>query len=284
MSANTNRFCVKCGAVDRPMIGPLCIDCYLEMYGLVKLSESIEIVMCPRCYAIKVHGKWIRPTSYEEFLDLIRSEILRKITPSRPEIRIDSVLIPSIEPYQSRIPVSLRAKIGPHLVEREISINIVWKKSLCPLCFKRAAGSFQAIVQLRCIHMSNDIERFKQELLNLFPDEIIEISETKNGFDVKVSSEHIARRIALLAKRKWRAVKIIESFGDQKRRRDGRRTAKLYISVRILNYQPGDYVVIDRKAYIVEFINDGSIVLRDSAGKKKVLRVNDLPRHITKIH
>lgn len=278
----TARFCVRCGATDKPLVGALCVDCFLELYGLVKRNQRVEIVICPRCYAIKLHGKWVRPTTYEEFIELVKHDVLRFLTPSRSEVALDSIRIASVDLYSPKLTILLRAKLGEQIIERNIELDVVWRKVLCPMCFKRAAGSYQAVVQVRYIHNEPDIEEFKNRLTEIFPEDIVEIEDLKNGFDVKVSSDHIARKIALLIQRKWRAVKIIESYGDQRRRKDGRRTAKLYISVRILNFSPGDYIVVDRRAYIVESITHDRIILKDSAGRRKVLNLRDLPKRITR--
>jgi len=276
------RFCVKCGATNKPLVGSLCIDCFLEMYGLVKQKQGLEISICPRCYAIRLHGKWVRPNTYDEFVELVRSSISSSLAPSRPEVKIDSIRIPSVDLYSNRVPVVLRARIGDHSIEKQLELRVHWKKALCPMCFKRAAGSYQAVVQVRYVHETPDIERFKEKLTEVFPDDIVEIEELKHGFDVKVSSDHVARRIALLIQRTWKAVRIIESYGDQRRRRDGRRTARLYISVRILNVSPGDYVVIDRRAYEVESVTRDKIVLRDSSGRRRVLNIKELPRRASR--
>ncbi len=264
------------------MVGNLCVDCFLELYGLTRGDRAVEIVLCPRCYAIRIHGKWLRPASYEEFLQIVREEIARYLTPSRPEVKIESIQLPQIEPYQHRVPILIKARVGEHFVERRLDVAIAWKKNLCPMCFKRAAGSYQAVVQIRYVHSSPEIDRFKHKLTEMFPEDIVEIDEVRNGFDVKLSSDHVARRIALIAQRMWKAVKIVESYGDQRRRRDGRRTARLYISVRILNFAPGDYIVIDHKAYTVVSIDDDRIVLQDSSGRKRILRLRELPKRLTR--
>ena len=277
-----NSFCIRCGATNKKMIGRLCLDCFLELYGLVDLSKPIEVVICPKCYSIKISGKWVKVVGYEDFVETLTNVIKMHLRPSREEVAIESVEVSHPEPYQPQINVFLRARVMHHYVEKNLLIPLAWRKELCSSCFRRAAGTYRAVVQVRLVHESQDIDKLKEELFAMFPDDIIEIEELKNGFDIKVSSEHVARRIALLIKRRWKAVKIAESYGDQRRRRDGRKTGRLYLSVRILNYKKGDYIVINNRAYIVEEIDSRTVTLRDSSGHKKTIKISELVKGVKK--
>ncbi len=278
----TNAFCVRCGSTNKKMVGALCIDCFLELYGLVNLGSPIEVVMCPKCYSIKVRGRWVKVSSYEEFIDIVRTIIRSSLKPSRNEVSIENIDLPYLEPFQHKAEILVRARVSGHLIEKRLVISLTWRKELCNICFRRAAGNYQAVVQVRFVHETNDLEAFKEELFKMFPDDIIEIEEMKGGFDVKVSSDHVARRIAMLIKRRWRVVKTIESYGDQRRRRDGKKTGRLYISVRVLNYREGDYIVVNKKAYIVEKLDSNTITLRDSSGRIHKIRLSELVKGVSK--
>ncbi len=270
----TRRFCVRCGAEEtseNPIVEGLCLNCFVETYGVAKIVRTPELVYCHRCGAIKLGGRWLYASSYDELLSLVREIISRCITPSRSSIEFVNIHIDSLEVFRPYVDVSITFKFRNTLATRSIRIPMKWTKQLCPACFDRASKRHQAVVQLRWLNFEPEIEEFKEELLRILGPFIIEIEEHRYGYDIKLSSEHVARKILDLAKRRWHSLKVVESFGDVKRTRDGRRVAKKYISIRILNAKPGNYVVLNNRAYTVESVANGKIVLVDSSGRKLVV-------------
>ncbi len=284
--ARYTRFCIRCGKLesdDRPLIAGLCPECYVEIHGLAKVLHPVQIVYCPKCYSMKISGRWIRPVTSDEFYSLLRTLVMQSLQPATRDIAFMDIVLGSIEMYSTSLEIEITASISNKaIVKHRLSIPVTWQKQLCPTCFKRAGGSYEAVVQLRFINFSQDIEEFKNWLTEIFPDDIVEIDEHKHGYDIKVSSPFIAKKIADLAKRRWNCVKIVESYGEQRRRRDGRRYGKLYISVRILNFKPGDYVVLNNRAYTVESVNDKEIVVVDSSGHRKRVNLRDVVKMYTR--
>jgi len=279
------RFCARCGAQepDTVIVDGLCPRCYLEIHGGIKLIRELEIVYCPHCYSVKLGNRWYPLETVDDYKQILQTMITRSIAPATDRIQIKGIDFELPEPFQPSLRLRLILNIGGKVdVPYELVARLRWRKTLCPNCFSRAAKSFRAVVQLRFLHASDEFEKLKNELTQMFPDYITEIEDVKNGFDVKVTSEHVARKIASIIRNRWPISSIVESYGDERRSRNGRRTAKLYISLRILNLKPGDYVVLKKRAYTVERVDSNYIIVRDSSGKLHRIPKRELSSLYTK--
>lgn len=273
------RFCANCGieeSKDTPIVDSLCIKCYVVLKKVVEMPDTIRVTTCSRCGAISIGGRWYYPASSLEAQEIIEKYVTSLIKPGE-DVDINSVYVElDTSSYKEMKTITIVTIKKSFSYTVESKINIKWVKDLCPTCHKRAGRSFDAVIQLRFIHYSDDVESFKRDVEKLFQDYIVDIEEKDNGYDIKVLSQGIARKIVDMAKKLWRNVKITESFGDTKRSRDGTRYAKLYISVRIINPKIGDYVVIGDKAYTVVSIDDKRVILIDNSGTKKAIDVDEL--------
>lgn len=274
------RFCIRCGKIedqDNALVNNLCPNCYVEIYGIARLDRPLRIVYCPRCYAIKIGDKWLRPGTEEEFYSLVQTIVAESLQPATSEITFLDLTLKTVEFYSPTLELEITASISNRaIVKHKLSISVSWHKQLCPSCFRRASKGYDAVVQIRYINYDSEIEKFKDWLVETFAEDIVEIDEHRNGYDIKVSNQFVAKKIVNLIKRKWSCIKIIESYGDQRRRRDGRRYGRLYISVRILNFKPGDYVVLGGKAYIVDSVDNNSFMVIDSNGNRIRISIKDV--------
>jgi nonsense-mediated mRNA decay protein 3 len=273
------RFCVNCGideSIGVPIIDNLCLKCYTKLREVVKVSRSIEIHTCGRCGAILIEGRWYYPTNSEEALEIVKKYIASEVRPGE-DITIKNIHVDLLPTNYSsahiRIELLIKNRYN-YVFDQDTEIK--WIKQLCPTCFRRAGRSFEAVVQIRFIHLDKTIEMFKDTIMKVFQDQIVEVEDIDNGFDLKVVSPGVARKIADVAKRYWNIVRVTESYGDVKRMRDGSRRAKLYISVRVINLGVGDYVVINNKAYTVVEVNDRTVIVVDSSGYRKSIDIENL--------
>lgn len=276
------RFCVNCGIDEGggiPIINNLCLKCYVKLREVVKVPNSIEIRMCGRCGALLIEGRWCYPINAEESLNMVKKVIEFSIEPGEDVlVRNVNIELPPPNFAKAHVHIELLIKSKYDYVS-EYDINIKWIKQLCPICFKRVGRSFDAVVQLRFTHLDENAKKFRENIVKIFQDYIVEVDEVDNGFDIKVASPSIARKIADIVKNTWRVVKVIESYGDVKRARNGSKQAKLYISVKVLNLWVGDYIIVDGKAYTVVEVNDKAITVVDSVGAKKSIDVEKLLSH-----
>ncbi|RLG85634.1 MAG: hypothetical protein DRO39_05125 [Thermoprotei archaeon] len=268
------RFCARCGAPeapDRPIIAGLCPRCYVEVRRPVEISQRVEITYCPRCYSIRVRGRWLPVSSYEEFMERAKELIRSGIRARDPNAKLLSVDV-SMEFDEPRARVTVALLLGGRAVvsiEREVAVS--WRRRLCPMCFRRAGGTFEAVVQVRFFNYDERVvEKLKSIALSSeFANDVVELEENRWGFDVKVGSSFVAKRLAEVLRRSVDLPsKLVESFGDVRRSRDGRRRGRLYISLRFINLRRGDYLVYRGRAYTVDSVSRHGVVLEDSSGRR----------------
>lgn len=273
------RFCVNCGvkeSEDVPIIDSLCIKCYIAIKEVIRIPNIIEIPTCSKCGALFINGKWCYPALADEAKEIIEKYVISMVKPSE-DVTVLSVNANIVPPSyrEAKIFAVLLIK-NKHNYILESKVNIVWIKKLCPICFQRVGKSFDAVVQIRFIHVDESAEKFRKDVMRLFQDYVIEIEEVDKGYNIKVSSQSIARKIADLAKKNWKMVRIVESFGDIKKSRDGTRRARLYISIRIVNPKVGDYIVLEGKAYTITKVDNEGVTVVDSNGSKRPISFNEL--------
>lgn len=273
------RFCVNCGTTEAegtPIIDNLCIRCYIALKEVIKIPNIVEIPVCNRCGALLISGRWYYPTTAEDAKEIIEKHIVSTIKPSEDTSILD-VDIEITPPSHREAKVLTKLLIrNKHSYILESKVDIAWVRRLCPTCFQRAGKGFNAVIQIRFVHLDETAEKFKRDIERLFQDYVVEVEEVDNGYNIKVSSQSIARKIADLAKKNWRIAKIVESFGDIKRSRDGTRHARLYISIRVVNPRVGDYIVLEGKAYTVVGVDNEAVAVVDSNGTRKVIPFSEL--------
>ena len=273
------RFCVNCGAeesADRPIIDGLCIHCYTSLKPILIIPNSIDIHTCSYCGALRIGGKWYYPATGSEARELVEKYIASHVKPAE-DVKIDSLVIhiDSDSHRNAKVYSDVVVK-GRYRYRYEAVVNISWSKKLCPTCFARRGGGFEAVVQLRFVNQDVSAKKFVDDIRRMFHDYVVEVEEKSNGYNIKIASTSIARKIAEIAKKRWSNVRVKESYGDVKRSRDGARHARLYISLRILNLKRGDYIVLNGKAYSVEDIDEKHVVLVDSDGNRATIDVKRL--------
>lgn len=278
------RFCVKCGVEESPstpIINGLCPKCYIEVRGLVERLDRVEISFCRSCGAINVYGKWISVNSAAELSDLVESYLLDLLKPSQDflleDIRVD------FEPYEESVAIiTLIGKLGGVRVEHKMSVKMVWIPTLCPNCRRIAGGGHRAVVQIRYVNEDEEIEEFVDNIGREFDRFIKEIKPVKNGYDISLVDAGIAKKIAEMAKRRWHGIRVVETFGDVKRLSSGEKTARLYISIRVLNFKPGDYLVVDGKPYTVESFDGVWLKLKSQEGDVKAVHIDYISKNFSK--
>ncbi|MCS7111880.1 MAG: 60S ribosomal export protein NMD3 [Ignisphaera sp.] len=270
------KFCVRCGSEEGDtiyIVDGLCPRCFIEVNK--PSIESIKIRYCGKCGAIYCSGKWV--AAAESSPADTAKEIILKYLKFSKKIRVADISI-NLNPYED---TNGKAKIvfdieNKFKFQYELPIQIRWSRATCPSCLRKAGGGYSSIIQIRYVNWGDEIARFVEEVLNVYREYIIDIDEVKNGYNIKLADPHIAKRIADLTRRRWRNTKILESYGDSKKLRDGSRFSRLYISIRILNFKRGDYVVLNGKPYRVVDIDEKGVVISDQDGALHRIDMDEL--------
>jgi len=242
------------------------------------MPNDIEVVYCPRCYSLKIRGRWIPVSSYEDFMERVSTLITSNIKCRDGNVKILSVKT-KLEFEEPKAVVTLTISLAQKAVSvLDYVVRIKWRRSLCPTCFRRAGGTFSAVIQVRFFNYDiRLVNKIKDLVLSReFANDIIEIEDNKWGFDIKVNSPFVAKRIVDVLRRSIKIPsRVVESVGDIRRRRDGKRYGKLYLSLRFINVKQGDYVVYRGRAYTVSVVGEKEVILRDSDGRKVKVKISE---------
>ncbi len=261
----TGRVCPRCGRSEGEVgfIGPLCRDCYVEVYGLAKLPPAVSFVYCQYCGRYKYQGGWNEPTgdleaTLRDYLFVLLTRKMRK-TEYLDEAWIEDVWFerPVVGPGVYRALVKVRARSGSVVAEEEKVVGVKVDAAVCPLCTNRMTKrGYNAIIQVRGSSgrlpekLRNRVEEFlSEEIRGRLAESIIGVEEYREGFDLLVEDISVARMIASKLRAAFMA-KTIETFKLVGRKPDGSRRGRLTISVRIPDIEPGEVILVGDKPYL----------------------------------
>ncbi|NPA04550.1 MAG: hypothetical protein GXO09_00440 [Crenarchaeota archaeon] len=261
--------CIRCGKeVDKLVDGRLCPSCFLEVYGLGRLPRVVEITMCPRCGAVHYAGSWVDMGGLE---DAIRAQLMASFKP-HPEV--ESFSIESVEYVRDRfhgdyalvrVTGRLRGLEGDYSSVHMVRVRVV--KKLCPSCFRRAAGSFAALLQVRSTRgrLTPQEEEMVMRVLSSAgkpASSIISVERVREGLDIKLDDAAAARMLAARL-RSLLAAETKQSYKLVGRRSDGKRLGRVTVSARLPFFHEGSMVSLpDGRLAVVERIRGGRVYVR----------------------
>ncbi|BCU69017.1 60S ribosomal export protein NMD3 [Stygiolobus caldivivus] len=234
------RFCVRCGKENVELIGPLCVDCYLETKELVETPKEISGKVCKICGSIWAEGKWVKQKdiTISPVESVIYRELGRKVKfdPSVEEFNYDIVNQYSDPNGHSFVDIQVKGRVkGKEFrVIRTVSLRI--DRVVCPDCIKKKSRYYEAIIQLR----SKGDKVLSPEKKSVFEsfldreaiDSISDIAEGKEGVDYYFIKKSVARRVVSTFTSSVKDVKVVETYQDETIK-NGKKFAKLVISVRV---------------------------------------------------
>ena len=281
------RFCAKCGRLyDGTLlfINNLCAKCYFEEYGILTVPREITLHICPRCLSYKVKGKWVvaeRTYSIEDAVySALREELEAKIKPLIEGLNIRTeIKLPRRIGSMFTVVLEATVTVGAHRFSQKQNVKVNIVRELCPTCFMKASKSYKAVVQVRSVKTSLSCREkalIEKALGEIGERNIVEIEELKEGINIKTADLSTARRLALKLKYRTGA-QIHETHEAVKRTREGRRTSKLIITVRLPEILEDDLVFFENELYKVSKISGTNIVLiSESTGVRKNIPVEAL--------
>ena len=278
---------MRCGREDVLVDGRLCPDCYLEVKGLGRIPEPIEVVICPRCGSYRYQGRWYPPPVDASDIDEVVREVIRLIAAARfrPNPEVESYRIESVEYVRDKFHgdyALIRVAGRLRGIDREYSmvyrVRVDVKKQLCPQCFKKAGGAVEAILQVRgeggrlTEEQRRSVEEVLRELSPAIREYISDVIEKREGFDLVLVDQGVAKAVAS----KLRSVlgaKVVESWKVVGRRKDGRPKKRLTLSVRLPFFTEGTLVEMEGRLYRVIGIRNGFVYVK-SIGARRVHRLS----------
>lgn len=269
--------CYLCG--KESVVNGLCADCYRKEHPLVELPNRLEMTVCKRCGAVKIHGGWKQlPHTIVEPDEVRRNQI---------NTLLESVISQTIKTYEVEftsvvtrdriITITLDVYGSPHeQIPQKSEIHIIEVRvnySICNSCSSLSGGYYEAILQIRA---DNRIVTEQEEDLIT---EIVEhmtihehskdayafvsgISRDKYGIDFWIGSEHLCRKIAdeiqsrFLASRK-------ENYKLVGQEKGGKDKFRITIMLRLPQYTVGDFITVLGRPCQVDAIGKNGLACYD---------------------
>ena len=272
-------FCVECGSTDKKMVGNICIDCFLKDFQMIELPERIEVQICRHCNSKLEEGKWSEEFIPEE--EIIYRALERNIKISdEVSNEIINLEIDQMKGTIASCYVEVVGEVEGTQIEETQETEVKILKTVCPTCSKLQAGYYEAVIQFRAD--SRDIKKEEYEKA----DEVVErtlikqskkdklaycpqIAKLKEGYDYYIGSLKTGRKVAEALKDEFGGT-IKESprlISEDKS--TGKGLYRIWISVRIPEFELGDIIRYENKLLQVNDIDKNRVTCTDIKDSKK---------------
>ena len=272
-------FCPECGSTDKKMVGDICIDCFLKEFQLIELPERIEVQICSHCNSKLEEGKWSEEFIPEE--EIIYRALERNIEVA-DEVENENITL-GIEQIRGTIAnccVEAIGEVQGTEIEEAHECEVKILKTVCPTCSKIQSGYYETVIQFRADKREIKSEEYAKA------DEIVErtlikqassdklaycpqIAKPKEGRDYYIGSFKSGKKVAENLKEEFGGI-IKESprlISEDKS--TGKGLYRIWISVRIPEFEIGDFVRYEGKIIKVTSIGKSSVVGVELSTNKK---------------
>ena len=272
-------FCPECGSTDKEMIGDVCIDCFLKEFQMIEIPKNIEVQICSHCNSKLEEGKWS-----DEFIpeDEIIYRALERNIKIADEVsnEIINLEIDQIKGTIADCFVEVTGDVHGVQIEETHDSQVKIRKTVCPTCSKIQAGYYETVIQFRADKREIKTEEYTKA------DEVVErtlikqakvdklaycpqIAKLKEGYDYYIGSFKTGKKVAEALKEEFGGI-IKESprlISEDKS--TGKGLYRIWISVRIPEFEIGDFIRYDDKIMQVKSISKNSFVGVEISTDKK---------------
>lgn len=288
-----DRFCPKCG---RPTQAEgVCEQCRFEGTRWFSCDQKVRCIHCPSCGALKQVNTW---TDTDQARSELAPDLARSAVHLHPDVKKATIQIriDDMSTNRSRAVIAVAGMLYNEPVQGTCETEIAWSKEQCDRCNRISGSYYEGVVQVRAddripgpyeIQMAAGIASGVEESLQTGGERlsfVSDISETRDGLDIIVGSQHIglliSRRItAELGGRFTRHPKLI---GEK----NGRQLFRITYSVRLPKYQKRDVIrfrghygevihVVSRTMRVLDFSEGAIKVIREAEVEKLVGSARD---------
>ena len=273
-------FCVECGSTEKKMVGNICIDCFLKDFQMIEIPKRIEVQICSHCNSKLEEGKWSEENIPEE--EIIYRALERNIKiADEVSNEIINLEIDQMKGTIASCYVEVVGEVHGAQIEETHESEVKILKTVCPTCSKLQAGYYEAVIQFR----ADNREIKKEEFMKA--DEIIEkslikqskkdklaycpqIARLKEGRDYYIGSLKSARKVSDALKDEFGGVTKESPRLISEDKSTGKGLYRIWISLRIPEFEMGDFIKYDNKISQVKDIDKNRITCIDlSNGNKK---------------
>ena len=272
-------FCPECGSTDKEMVGDICIDCFLKEFQMIEIPKRIEVQICSHCNSKLEEGKWSDEFIPEE--EIIYRALERNIElADEVENEIINLEIDQIKGTIAECYVEVTGEVCGTQIDETHDTEVKILKTVCPTCSKIQSGYYETVVQFRADSREIKPEEYAKA------DEIVErtlikqsksdklaycpqIAKLKEGYDYYIGSFKSGHKVADALKEEFGGI-IKESprlISEDKS--TGKGLYRVWISVRIPEFEIGDFIRFEDKIMQVRGISKNSVVCSDISTNKK---------------
>ena len=272
-------FCPECGSTDKKMVGDICIDCFLKEFQMIEIPKRIEVQICSHCNSKLEEGKWSEEFVPEE--EIIYRALERNIKiADEVSNEIINLEIDQIKGTIASCFVEVVGEVQGTQIEETHDSEVKLKKTVCPTCSKIQSGYYESVVQFRADNRQIKAEEYAKA------DEIVErtlnkqlksdklaycpqIAKLKEGYDYYIGSFKTGKKVAENLKEEFGGT-IKESprlISEDKS--TGKGLYRVWISVRIPEFEVDDFVKFEGKIMHVTSIGKNSVIGVDISTNKK---------------
>ncbi|MEM4735952.1 MAG: NMD3-related protein [Candidatus Thorarchaeota archaeon] len=261
--------CFVCGLPS--IVGGMCADCYRASHPLLKTRQSVSIVMCKNCGALKTASGWSHVSEADSLEERLLAAIEHQdieVLGTNVEIGIDEV-----KKLDSVIRIVLVARgcshesLSPHVERHPVEIRI--DHVMCDTCAMMRGGYHEAVIQVRAENREITDEEATR-VLQLVTDRTIaeygtdprayvsDVERNRYGIDFKVGSSRLAKKIGDELERTFLAERK-ENFKLITQDKGGRRKFRVTIMLRLPRFTAGDIVSVDGQPCVILSSGHGSM-------------------------
>ncbi len=272
-------FCPECGSTDKKIVGNICIDCFLKNFQMIEIPENIDITICKHCHSKLEEGKWSESNLPED--EIVYRALERNIKISdEVENEIIDLEIEQIKGSTFKCIVNIIGEVYSEKIEETHEIDVKIIRTSCPTCSKVQSGYYESVIQFRADNREIHIEEYEKA------DEIVErtlnkqykkdklaycpqIGKLKEGKDYYIGSLKSGRKVANALQEEFGGI-IKESprlISEDKS--TGKGLYRIWISIRIPEFEIGDFIKYQEKILQIKDINKNRIMSTDLQTNKK---------------
>ncbi|HEV8594128.1 MAG TPA: NMD3-related protein [Thermoplasmata archaeon] len=270
-------FCVECGREGETFEG-VCRDHFQKKHKLVRAPEYLDLTRCAKCGSLNVGGRWIAATLEDVLLDLLRAAA--ETDPHVQKVQYTYDLRPQ-DDKNVAVTVKASCTVGPWDLVDSFHTRVRIQTGMCPTDSQRAGKFFVGTVQIRADGRDLAAEEVRRARTLVDgsatgAEFVSRVEDVAGGFDVKVSSNEFAKRLAKdLSRALGGTVGSSATLHTQKEGKDQYRAT--YV-VRLPAFREGDLVLWKRRKYRVVGVGD-PVRLEDAAtGETARVRLRELSR------
>ncbi len=272
-------FCPECGSTDKEMVGNICIDCFLKEFQMIEVPKRIEVEICSHCHSKLEEGKWSEEFIPEEEIIFRALERNIKVADEVEDENI-SLEIDQIKGTLATCFIEAKGLVHGVEIEENHDTEVKIKKTVCPSCSKMQSGYYETVVQFRADNREIKPEEYakadevvERTLIKLAKSDKLaycpQIAKLKEGCDYYIGSFKSGNKVAEALKEEFGGI-IKESprlISEDKS--TGKGLYRVWISVRIPEFEVNDFIKFDEKILQVNSIGKNSLVGVDISTNKK---------------